>query len=285
MEVLCPPETTDFYFDQESGSTTRDIESTWLVQLLHQSAKEFLSDASVAGPLYVNVSNAEREVKILAMKYLQICLPLVQTQYFSRNGKPDILYLQTHPLLYFILKNLPSFVEDAYSYKFLLCENATEEDTGLTQTRFISEFLNENQLPMASRAGYPIAVAIILAAKTLRPTKTDWKISLLKEILKIAIEENCPKLTRFFLWTWLSLFSELQSTSYNQIVDLLDTAARMGNKNVIRALFSKAFNQDEMISISMEKTWLAEAAASAAKVTEKPIGYEICQIGVSCTRY
>jgi hypothetical protein len=279
VEVICPPETMDFYFDQESGSATRDIEPTWLVQLLHQTTKEFLSDASVAGPLYVNVGNAEREVEKLAMKYLQICLPVVQTRYFSRGGKLDILYLQTHPLLYFILKNLPSFGEDAYPYKFLLSENATQEDTGFTKTKNVSEFLNEDQLLMASRAGYPIAVAIILAAITLRPTKTSWKGFFGRQFLKIAVEEDCPKLIRSFLWNWPGLsqnrFLGSRLTSHNEIIYLLDIAARMGNKNVIHALFAKCFDEDEMSSIEIENEWLAEAAASAAKVTGKPIGYEI----------
>lgn len=110
VEVTCPAETKALYADDDSSLLWCDVWPNWTVQLFHQTVREFLTDPAQSGPLYIDRYGIEDQVNTLARTYLTLCLPLVHTKYFPREaGKKTIDYLDSHPLLNYILRHFDTF--------------------------------------------------------------------------------------------------------------------------------------------------------------------------------
>ncbi len=89
VEIICPDETRDLWLDPQEGTAYTVVEPTWIVQLFHQTTKEFLSNPAAAGPLHIDLSSVSTRVEDRCHEYMRIILPLTPTKYSPRTERSE----------------------------------------------------------------------------------------------------------------------------------------------------------------------------------------------------
>lgn len=270
IEIVAPE---TFRAEGHSLWEFQDTRSDWIVQLLHQTVKDFLADPCAAGPLHIDVNETWATVEVMSLRYLQICLPLERTAYTPIPGglydasctktRQIVEYLDEKYLLKFVLTILPDLSGDiAHSYQEAF-KNSFFSNHNWLFARFLHrcdlnriEFLlRKKPVPgsqfftIACINGYSTAVTNLLAATQLSPR--SWKnmrSAVLHNMVRLVIKYNfvnleIPLLDRFLACT--------KNLSLNRVFLILEAAKSRGRVHLVDAIFEHLLDQrDERASIS-----------------------------------
>jgi len=265
-----------------------DTKGDWVVQLLHQSCRDFLGNQQSAGPLHVVIEAAETNVKSSVVRYLNAVLPTSWTLYapsaspFERDGNGKIVavvrYLQQHPLLEFVFSiisagSLPSSnVIDS-----LLRGSSGAWILGfLAYPMKLSQACPEKYIDAACTLGFDNAVRAILASLLFNTQVWDTtKYPTLQRLLSTAMTFGLRSVVSDNSGLYLSLMVKLSLLS---ILPLIEQAAEMGHSLVLNALFRSLLGDYETISdiglVNRERqSWLVDAERARvlrSEVDRKP---------------
>jgi ankyrin repeat protein len=99
---------------------TRNIKPTYIVQLLHQTVKDFLVHNSSAGPLELDQTVGQRLIATALLRYLKFSLPMKNLQkrpiqeWYQKQYEEFVEHLLDRPLLGYVLLSLPRHISDSH---------------------------------------------------------------------------------------------------------------------------------------------------------------------------
>jgi hypothetical protein len=264
-------EGSSIYFD------AMHADPSCIVQLLHQTVKDFLESPLAAKCLDVPVGSAEKVVESSAMRYLQVAIPTNPTSYTpvpcenELNVKGILDYLDDRYLLDFCLAIIPNLENEvARSYRDVLLSKSSQRKW------LFSELLHRESLFFihiqhvgpsmylisACKNSQLTALKNLLGILSLVPNRwTDLQAAVVSGVLRIAIQENFSLSIRPLLELYISWGSYKDLYS---ILSLVEIAAQAGNSAVINRLFQRLLNELDMASdlsrLNLERiSWIREA--------------------------
>lgn len=234
-----------------------DVGPSSVVQLLHQTVKDFLANSQSAKLLYIKPSDAEWIVSRDGRQYLQLSFPLAPTPYapqtvagksgWEENFEEMVYYLEDKFLLTFVL-NKPLLDP----YFGLVGVNNTPESTKVMLSAFLEptpyDALDSSQTAISVPVGryfwFTCSHGLITAAENLLAMGSlsfgwwkNFQDAVLGGVLVAAVDRGLLDTVKSFTTLHQYLGSPFFMTSF---LPLIDRAAITGNEEITMFLYDLA---------------------------------------------
>lgn len=287
-----------------------DVGPLSVVQLLHQTVKDFLANRRTARYLYVHPSDAEYMVCRDGHQYLQLSLPLVPTSYapkaiaggngWEANAEEVVSYMEDKPLLSFVLKRpLPTPYHEIFHGKPLPDSTIATLSAFLKQSPYTTRNAVDTveNVPVGRYFWFACSRGHVTAVKNLLTVGsmvdgwwTHYGDAVFHGALMAAID--------FELLPAIKAMSNMYRPhphvplSYADFVPLLDRAARTGNEEVTMYLLAvvaadtqDVYDSEKVMWLSLAKVRNSTRSSSSPNPIIEEVDKAIRQVGYAFNIY